>query len=57
MKAKAPQFELPTIGTEVFNLRLEAAVDGERVQREIDQARHRLWETKQQERKQQPDLI
>jgi hypothetical protein len=57
MKTKAPQFEFPTVSHAVFNLLVESAVDGERVQRELEEARHRLWEAKQQAEEQQPELI
>ena len=57
MKTKAPQFELPTVGPEVFNLVVEKAADGERLRQEREAAAQTLRDTKEREQEQQPALL
>jgi hypothetical protein len=57
MKTKAPQFELPTVGPEVFNLVVETAADGERLRREREAAAQTLRDTREREQQQQPALL
>jgi hypothetical protein len=57
MKYKAPQSELPVIGTQAFNLFSEVAVDGGRLQKEAEANAERAREAKEIEKKQQPNLI
>jgi hypothetical protein len=52
-----PQFELPTVSREVFNLIVETAVDGERVQHEREAAGQRSQEARELEKQQQPPLL
>jgi hypothetical protein len=56
-RTKAPQFELPTVGTEVFNLAAERAIDGERVRQEMEVAAQNLQEAKEIEKEKQPALL
>jgi hypothetical protein len=57
MKTKAPQFDLPIVGSEVFNLITERSLDGECLQQESKIAAKQLQEAKETEQKQQPNLI
>ena len=57
MKTKAPQFELPTVGPEVFNLVVEKAADGKRLRQEREAAAQTLRDTKEHEEQQQPALL
>jgi hypothetical protein len=57
MKTKAPQFELPAVSSEVFNLAIETAVDGERLRQEMEVGARHAQEAKEIEKKQQPNLI
>jgi len=58
MKSKLiPQFELPTVSREVFNLIVENAEDGERVRRETEVAAQQQREAKELELKQQKNLL
>lgn len=52
-----PQFELPTVSRECFNLVLETAVDGERVCREAEAAAQETQEAKELEKQQQRNLL
>jgi len=57
IKTKPPQFQLPTVGSEVFNLSGEVAIDGERLQQEKEAAAKQKLEAEEIEKKQQPNLI
>jgi len=57
MKIKVPQFELPTVGSEVFNLVIEEALDGERLQLETQAAAQIQHELKELEQQQQNSLL
>ena len=57
MKTKVPQFELPAVGSEAFNLVIESAVDGELVTQESKVAAQNVREVKELEKKLQPNLI
>jgi hypothetical protein len=57
MKTKAPQFELPTVSSEVFNLAIETTLDGERLRKEMELASKQAHEAKEMEKKEQPNLI
>jgi len=57
MKTKAPQFELPTVGSDVFNLIVETAFNGERVRQEMEAAAQELRDTKECEQERQPALL
>src|SRR5436309_15300810 len=56
-RTKAPQFELPTVGSDAFNLSSETAIDGERVRQEMEAAAQNLQAAKQLEQEQQATLI
>jgi len=53
---RPPQFELPQSET-VFNLAVQDAVDGERLQQDLAAAVDRAREAKALETKQQPSLL
>jgi hypothetical protein len=58
MKSKTiPQFDLPVIGVEAFNLAVESTSDGERLRQDLEAATKREQEAKEIENKQQSNLI
>ena len=56
-RTKAPQFELPTVGSAAFNLVVETAANGERVRQEMEAAAQDLLEAKEIEKEKQPALL
>ncbi len=56
-RIKTPQFELPTVGSEAFNLVSEITTNGERVRQEMDAAALNRQEAEEIEKEQQPALL
>jgi len=56
-RTKIPQFDLPTVGSEVFNLASEQTADGERLRREMEAAAEQTRQAAEIERQQQPSLL
>jgi hypothetical protein len=57
MKSKVPEYELSVIGSEVFNLAIENALDGDRLKREAEAAAKGAEEARELEQKLQTDLL
>src|SRR3989442_16026116 len=55
-RTKVPQFELPTVGSQAFNLIVETTTNGERVRQETEAAVQNFQAAKEIDKEQQPAL-